>query len=155
MLASRLRIGLAACCASRRPRQWGLCHGDLHLRNVLVTPASPPAVIDWETLGLGWRAYDLAALYRSLAVRAMRAGADVADALEVYGAYLRGYTARAPLSDDEREAIPLFAAARHLWISGDKLRLAALRGWSPTRFDARWSESVIETVTTLAAIRIM
>lgn len=43
-----------------------LLHGDLLGQNILIHPSEPPAIIDWETAGLGDPAYDLAIVTRGV-----------------------------------------------------------------------------------------
>lgn len=141
-LMLRVRARLEALSLPREAPAWGFIHGDLHKRNVLVAPGMPLAIIDWETLGLGWRAYDLAALRRSLSVLGGWEGSTTA-ADDLVTAYLRGYTSLHPLSAAELEALPFFVAARHLWIQGDKVRLAHLRGLGLATFDTAWCETLL------------
>lgn len=139
-LAERLR----ALALPREPPAWGLCHGDLHKRNVLYNgDDSAPTLMDWDCLGTGWRAYDLASLRRSLGrmVEPAQLSEDEADAL--FGAFLRGYTRLRPLSGAEMAAIPLFVPMRQLWIRGVGVAGALAGGWHPAEFGAAWFEALV------------
>jgi spectinomycin phosphotransferase len=51
--------GVLADVVSARHRPSVLCHGDIHLGNVLVTPTEYPYVVDWDTLVLAPAERDL------------------------------------------------------------------------------------------------
>lgn len=140
--ARDLAVRLQALALPREPLAWGLCHGDLHKRNVLYDGTGAPTLMDWDCLGMGWRAYDLASLRRSLGrmVEPSQLAEDEADAL--FGAFLRGYTRLRPLSDAELAAIPLFVSVRQLWIRGVGVASALADGWHPAEFGAEWFEAL-------------
>jgi Ser/Thr protein kinase RdoA (MazF antagonist) len=139
-LAERLRGRLAAL--PRTGPQWGLCHGDLHKRNVVFAAGDAPTILDFDCAGAGWRAYDLAVFLWSTA---MQGGLGTA----LWDRYLEGYLELRPLGPAERDAVPAFVAARDLWTMGGEAghveagaagcgplsdsywdrRLAALQAW--------------------------
>lgn len=142
LLVADVRSRLVALDLPHEAPAWGIVHGDLHKRNILIAPASPLAIIDWETLGMGWRVYDLAALRRSYSALGGWEGSPArADAL--FAAFLDSYTLAHPLSPSELEALPLFVAARHLWIRADGARLAQARGLGVANFDSAWCEALL------------
>jgi Ser/Thr protein kinase RdoA (MazF antagonist)/SAM-dependent methyltransferase len=107
-LADRLRGRLAALPRTRP--QWGLCHGDLHKRNVVFAAGDAPTILDFDCAGEGWRAYDLAVLLWSTALQGLGTA--------LWERYLEGYQELRPLGPAERDAVPAFVAARDLWTMG-------------------------------------
>lgn len=131
----------------RLPRSrphYGLCHGDLHKRNVLFAAGDAPTILDFDCTAYGWRAYDLAVLLWSTALQGM--------GTTLWEHYLRAYQETRPLSAAELEAVPAFVAARDLWAMGVEIgrvldgavgagqlpdpywerRFATLREWAST-----------------------
>ncbi|MBC8162249.1 MAG: phosphotransferase [Roseiflexaceae bacterium] len=104
------------------PPLFGLCHGDLHKTNLLVTPEGGLTLIDFDG-PLSYRAYDLAVLFWSMR--------DLPQAEAVCEAYLGGYTTLRHLSEPERAAIPYFVAARHIWINTVEIERAT-NGYTAT-----------------------
>jgi Ser/Thr protein kinase RdoA (MazF antagonist) len=99
--------------------EWGVCHGDFHDGNAHST-GDAVTFFDFENCGMGWRSYDLA-VFR-WAAKLM--GKDDA----VWKSFLRGYTERRKLNEIDLRAVPLFVAARHIYLMG--LQTAgALDGW--------------------------
>lgn len=137
-VAERLRA-LALPCESPA---WGLCHGDLHKRNVLYGDKGSPTLMDWDCLGMGWRTYDLASLRRSLGHMVEPAQMAEGEAAALFGAFLRGYTRLRPLSEAETATIPLFVPIRQLWIRGVGVAGALAGGWHPAEFGAEWFEAL-------------
>lgn len=77
-------------------------HGDLFRDNVLFEGDTLVAAIDWESAATGPCVFDLA-----VTTLAWCFGDGFEPALR--DALLQGYEARRPLSDDEREALPVYA----------------------------------------------
>jgi Ser/Thr protein kinase RdoA (MazF antagonist) len=100
--------------------EFGLCHGDLHKRNVLADGRGRVVVMDWDFGGDGWRAYDLAVMRWSLGPVVGPGGLPGAE--DLYAWYLEGYSSVRPLGDDEVRAIPYFVVARQIWITGSVTR---------------------------------
>lgn len=111
---------------------FGLCHGDVHKTNLLVTNDGALTIIDFDG-PLSWRAYDVAVLRWSLR--------DLPQAAEAYRAYLNGYTSLRGLSENERAAIPSFVAARHIYIYAGEMT-SAINGYRATQWinDAYFDE---------------
>lgn len=89
------------------PDRFGLIHADLRLANLLITP-NHTRVIDFDDAGLSWFLYDLAT---AVSFMEEREGLG-----ELIGAWLQGYRAHAPLSDEEEAEIPTFLMLRRLAI---------------------------------------
>ena len=70
-LAAHLRRTFEAL--PRTPPHYGLCHGDLHKRNVLFGDDDGPSILDWDCAGYG-RAYDVAVLLWSTALQGLGTG---------------------------------------------------------------------------------
>jgi Ser/Thr protein kinase RdoA (MazF antagonist) len=79
-LADVLRANLAR--ALDDGLDWGACHGDFGAKNIHVAGGAL-TVIDFDLCGPGWRAYDLAPVYRA----AREAGEP-----KLWEAFVRGYT---------------------------------------------------------------
>jgi Ser/Thr protein kinase RdoA (MazF antagonist) len=92
------------------PPGFGLVHGDVIPSNAQVTPAGKIAVLDFDFCGDGWRAYDVATYLGE--VRFWSASPAAADG------FLAGYEEVRTLLRWEREALPLFEAARHIHALG-------------------------------------
>ncbi len=89
---------------------FGLVHGDVIPSNAQVTLVGNIAVLDFDFCGNGWRAYDVATYLGE--VRFWSASPAAATA------FLTGYDEVRTLLDWEREALPLFEAARHIHALG-------------------------------------
>jgi Ser/Thr protein kinase RdoA (MazF antagonist) len=139
-LAAWLRRRIARLAA--RGLDWGFCHGDAFGGNCVLDGEVATGTLthfDFDDCGPGWRAYDLAA-YRW--ILAWRAGGAAG---RRWRECLRGYRAVRPLAAADVAAVPLFVAARELWVLGQNARATvALRGeWlfdvgPRIRFLQRW-----------------
>jgi Ser/Thr protein kinase RdoA (MazF antagonist) len=107
-LAARLRERTATL--TRQPGAWGLIHGDLHGGNAHLDADGSITLFDFDHLGYGWRAYDLAPIRLSLPD-------------EQWQAFLEAYESVRPMSDEERDGISLHALLRRFWDPGDWLRM--------------------------------
>lgn len=88
----------------------GVCHGDLHGGNAHWAADGTVTLFDFDECGTGWLMYDLAA-FHWMAERAGR--------LAVWWPLLcQGYERIRPFTEPEREALPWFVLARHLWQLG-------------------------------------
>ncbi|GLV56077.1 hypothetical protein KDH_29210 [Dictyobacter sp. S3.2.2.5] len=145
-LVSRLKANVNERDLPLTPPSYGICHGDLHRNNVLFDEQGNLTIIDWEYVSYGWRAYELAALRRSLEAAVHTDGASAHHVNRVYEAYLRGYSEVRPLSQAERTALPSFMVIRHIWIQGKKIDQALRRGWGTPIFT---EASVDEMMSTL------
>lgn len=84
---------------------FGLCHGDFHLHNVMLQPDGELAIFDFDWCGYSWRVYDLATVWWSL-VRGK-------NLKKTWPAFLRGYTCYRELSKQEQRYLPWFVIFRH------------------------------------------
>ena len=91
---------------------YGFCHGDVHSGNVFFA-GDKPTLFDLDCMGYGWRAYDIC-------VYAWNETFLDENYIEgsVWKKYLEGYESVRPLSAEEKETIPAFAALRQLWLMG-------------------------------------
>jgi Ser/Thr protein kinase RdoA (MazF antagonist) len=97
------------------PPTYGLCHGDAHKSNFLYTATGDLTLIDFDCVGYGWRAYDLA-VFRWSTARPARMGGLEPDRVEaVWNSFLTGYRAEYTLDQTTLDAVPVFVLARHLW----------------------------------------
>lgn len=100
---------------------YGLIHGDIHFSNLHVSPAGDLMLFDFDHCGFGWRAYDLTNVCHVTESASQ-------EEREAALATLEGYESVRKLSDAERESLPVFAACRILWDTGDMLRAAHWQG---------------------------
>ncbi|GGJ39587.1 phosphotransferase enzyme family protein [Deinococcus roseus] len=109
---------------------YGVIHGDLHKTNVLFTPENQLSLIDFTTVGYGWRAHEVAVMLWSTA---LVGDFEPRPFPAVFQAYLQGYESVRPLDDKEKAALPLLAAGQHLWIMGVEVALVQSGRW-----DTHW-----------------
>jgi Ser/Thr protein kinase RdoA (MazF antagonist) len=93
--------------------EWGFCHGDLHGGNAHVTDEGLLTFFDFDSAGPGWRAYDVAAYRWATNAMRLEAGSD-----DCWDDFLAGYREVRDLSAGDLDAVPLFVAARHIWLMG-------------------------------------
>jgi Ser/Thr protein kinase RdoA (MazF antagonist) len=115
-IAEQLRSVLAALPTTLPV--YGLCHGDLHKMNVLIDPTGQLTIIDWDCLGYGWRAYDLAVLRWSIGPAMGGEGIGEPRLSQVWAAYLQSYQGSRPLTTQEQAALPYFVALRQIRVLG-------------------------------------
>ena len=84
---------------------YGLCHGDLHVWNVMLQPDNEVAIFDFDWCGNSWRGYELATIRWSLP-RDAKGEAP-------WKAFLRGYDMERKLSRQEKKLLPWFVVLRH------------------------------------------
>jgi Ser/Thr protein kinase RdoA (MazF antagonist) len=92
------------------------CHGDCHGYNARITDGTlePTATLfDFDDGGPGFLAYDLAVFLWS--TRTFMA----AERRHLWRPFVEEYQDAHPISAADLEAIPLFVAARHLWLMGE------------------------------------
>jgi Ser/Thr protein kinase RdoA (MazF antagonist) len=104
-LATRIRDRIAAVQAEL---EFGFCHGDLHSFNAAFD-GETATMFDFDCCGLGWRAYDIA-VYRWLL--------ELRNIASNWNPFLDAYQALRPMREIDLSAVPLFVAARYIWILG-------------------------------------
>jgi Ser/Thr protein kinase RdoA (MazF antagonist) len=90
----------------RSPERWGLIHADLRLANLLESPGSPTAVIDFDDCGFGWYLYDFGA-----AVSFIEDHPDVPAATDQW---VQGYRRVAELRAEDEAELRTFVLFRRL-----------------------------------------
>ncbi len=105
-LAAKTRRRLAAVVPELN---FGLCHGDLHGANAAFDKANNVVMFDFDCGGAGWRSYDIA-VYRW--------SAELRNKAKNWEPFLEGYRSARSLCSADLEAVPLFVAARCIWILG-------------------------------------
>jgi Ser/Thr protein kinase RdoA (MazF antagonist) len=88
---------------SRDPSVYSLIHADMHPGNILVH-GDRLTVIDFDDAGFGWHAYDIAVVLTYYQSKP--------NAREIERAFLDGYRATRPLSDETLALIPMFRLTR-------------------------------------------
>jgi Ser/Thr protein kinase RdoA (MazF antagonist) len=133
----------------RESAAFGMCHGDLHPGNVRFGTPPLPWVFDFDCCGYGWRAYDLAVflwnIYGENRPRRYRESR--------WNAFLKGYRSVRKLDAAERQAIPWFMLARHIWLAGHDYSGAS--NWPPQWLTpASFSRFVRELETWIADFKL-
>ena len=106
----------------------GFCHGDFHGDNAHIE-GDTVTMFDFDCGGPGWRAYDIA-------VFRWRWGDDAAGEAR-WAAFLEGYRELRPIGETDLAAVPLFVAARAIWLRG--LHAANTADWGRSWLnDAYW-----------------
>ena len=126
--------------------QWGICHGDLHKQNFLIDEQKRLTIMDWDCVGYGWRAYDVAVLRWSIGPAVGPEGIGHPKTSEVYDAYLQGYHSLRSLGDVELQAIPYFVAVRAIWVVGEEIRQAIEHAWGTGWINDRYFDNFIKTL---------
>ncbi len=93
---------------------WGFCHGDACAANA-KTKDGVTTFFDFDFCGAGWRSFDLANFLWGMSLR------NEANLRAKWQAYLAGYRSQRTLSKADLAAVPLFVAARELWLLGLQL----------------------------------
>jgi len=88
---------------SRDPSVYSLIHADMHPGNILVD-GDRLTVIDFDDAGFGWHAYDIAIVLTYYQSKP--------NAREIERAFLDGYRATRPLTDETLALIPMFRLTR-------------------------------------------
>lgn len=114
----------------------GLCHGDVHPQNANVDTDGTVTLFDFDELGYGPFAYDLACYWRNAV---LTHGFSQA-ATDEWEAFLEGYAVIRPVTDQERLAVPALATLRAIWTMAMPARYVDIWGadWlaDPTYFEA-------------------
>lgn len=125
--------------ASRLPKTlpyFGLCHGDAKSDNALYGEDGSVTLIDFEFSGIGWRAYDLATYIWVKIVDGPELDWSRKD---LFRALLAGYQSVRPLTPEEIQALPGFAALRQFFLFGTLIRHTPAWGhyvwWQPGWLD--------------------
>ena len=127
-IASHARAVINSCLAQQAPEH-GVCHGDLHGGDVLLSPAGRPVIFDFESSGTGWRALDLAVFGGSLDWMDTSPEGHLRRQREI-GEFLEGYTSVRTLTKGEMEVLRLDSAVHHIFLMGVVLRYWTTRdGW--------------------------
>ena len=103
--ATRIRDRIEAIQAEL---EFGFCHGDLHGINAAFD-GETVTMFDFDCCGVGWRAYDIA-VYRWLL--------ELRNIASNWKPFLDAYQSLRPLREIDLSAVPLFVAARCVWILG-------------------------------------
>ena len=111
-------LGEAISGLTRGTPDYGRCHGDHHGGNVHVDADGKLTLFDFDCGGAGWRSYDIGVFLWSMSLKFGLSGSGRGKATRRYRAFLRGYESVRELSQETRDAVPLFVAARHLWLMG-------------------------------------
>lgn len=86
---------------------WGVCHGDLTLDNVVLNSNGEMSVFDFDLAANGFRAAELAAIHQW--------SREDPVAIPYLQAWLQGYREVRPFTREEELALPLLAGANMIW----------------------------------------
>jgi Ser/Thr protein kinase RdoA (MazF antagonist) len=86
---------------------FGLCHGDLQMRNVHFDASGEITVFDFDHCGYGWHGYEFGSILR-----------DIGGINAVWDDFVEAYTSVRTLSAREMALLPHFAAIRCIWELG-------------------------------------
>jgi Ser/Thr protein kinase RdoA (MazF antagonist)/uncharacterized protein YkwD len=111
------------------PKVYGLIHGDLHLKSLLFSTTGKPVVIDFDTCGYGYYAYDLAVAIWNIF--------DRDDFADMRAALMRGYRKVRALSDLEESLITNFVAGR---------LMIQILTWAPRRLISTLNETADKAI---------
>ena len=125
-LATRIRHRIEAVQARL---EFGFCHGDLHGVNAAFD-GETVTMFDFDCCGLGWRAYDIAVYRWLLELRSMASN---------WKPFLEAYQERRPLGEIDLSAVPLFVAARYIWLLGLHTSNASFLGRSFMNDQLYWN----------------
>lgn len=127
-----------------RSPAYGLCHGDLHKANLLMVPDGQLTIIDWDCMGYGWRAYDVAVLRWSIGPAVGPEGIGEPRLSQVWHSYLENYERLRPLSDVEHASIPYFVAMRHIRVLGWEIGNCLAGRWGlGILTDGYWDDRIL------------
>lgn len=111
-----------------------MIHGDLIAKNILFE-GDTIGVIDFDDCALGYPLYDLSPM--------LWVSRDFPHYPKIKAALWEGYTRVTPLSEQDKQHLEVFVAARHVascrWIAGNAAH-PALRGQAPQIIDKRVDE---------------
>ncbi|HKJ27224.1 MAG TPA: phosphotransferase [Anaerolineales bacterium] len=117
----------------RSDETYGLIHGDLHLKSILFNEGKP-LILDFDTCGYGYYAYDLAVPIWNLF--------HLEDFASLKAALLKGYRRVRPLSDIEESQLIHFVAGR---------LMAQILTWAGRRKNSNLAEIADEAIKKQAA----
>ncbi len=109
MLSTRDRLHAALARLGKDPATYGVIHADLHPGNLLAD-GEALTVIDFDDAAFGWHVYDIAV--------GLAHYADRPDFPAIQAAFLRGYRARRPLTEEAVALLPMFILIRDLAVIG-------------------------------------
>jgi Ser/Thr protein kinase RdoA (MazF antagonist) len=138
---SELSARLSAAVLAVDHLTWTRCHGDCHGLNASIAEqgehAGEAVFFDFDDGGPGYLAYDLAVNLwaRAFFNRKMHAQ---------WHAFIEGYKTIRPITATDFEAVPLFAAIRHIWLLGEYASRAEV--WGSSAVPAFWIEKEIENL---------
>lgn len=130
-LAPRLRDHLNGLYATGDG--YGVIGGDFHGGNHHLDSEGKMTFFDFDSCGYGFRAYDLAVLRHNSRLGDWNA--------EIANAVLAGYESIRPLSDEERQSIPLFMITRRIWRLATRVQESLFKGISTLR-DRVWEDGI-------------
>lgn len=113
----------------------GFCHGDFHDWNAHWNDGIL-TIFDFDCCGHGYRSYDIAVFLWNLKRNYQ------AKETESWKAFLRGYAEQRPLQQVDLDAVPLWVAARRIWLAG--IYLSNEDVWGTAMINDRFFKSFID-----------
>ncbi|MEQ8248234.1 MAG: phosphotransferase [Alphaproteobacteria bacterium] len=133
-VAEALPEKLEAAYAAGVP--YGPIHGDIHLRNVFVTPGDGFTILDFDTCGEAHLMHDC--MSPAWANTYFMHNGNKKITPETTAAYMRGYEEVRPLEDFERACLPLFMLSKEFsYMCGmsDGVNVVGHMSFGPHHFD--------------------
>lgn len=96
---------------------YGICHGDLHIKNIHFDRHLNPTIFDFDCFGYGWRGYEIGSYVYNL-MHSPKAAANQVNWREAFDEFLAGYDGENVLTHEEFNTIKLFGVIRHVWAIG-------------------------------------
>ncbi|NIM12775.1 MAG: phosphotransferase [Candidatus Aminicenantes bacterium] len=96
---------------------YGICHGDLHMRNIHFDRHLNPTIFDFDCFGYGWRGYEIGSYLYNL-IHTPKAAANRVNWRKAFDEFLTGYDGENVLTHEEFNTIKIFAVIRHIWAIG-------------------------------------
>lgn len=100
---------------NKRFLSWGLCHGDLHVGNVIFNQDNEPGIFDFDLCCKSWRVYDLATFIWSIVPREDYSIEIVEGIDKCIRSFLEGYMEQKILSTEELDLLLDIVLLRHIW----------------------------------------
>jgi Ser/Thr protein kinase RdoA (MazF antagonist) len=115
---------------------YGLIHADLNLSNIIVLRDGRIGLIDFDFIGEGHRAYDLSVFHFETRFRQLP---EV-----ITESFLEGYNSIRPISEAESSLLPLFSAARSVWLMGQ--HATHVDEWGSLEFSERMIDQHLDGI---------
>lgn len=117
---------------------WGLIHGDFIHGNLKHHESSGHTIYDFERIGYGWRAYEIASyIGHAVSHRIVRDPRKLFQ--QVAECFLEGYESIRPLQNSEKRSLPDLYLMRRIWMTS--VACSQFANWGSSFFTAsKWKK---------------